>query len=69
MTKLEEILALVRSINEDEFEEQLTSGNSLDDVHKELLFLAEKIESKKKRTNTIIEHISDCYKGDFFNSG
>jgi len=39
----------------------------LDDVHKELLFLAEKIESKKKRTNTIIEHISDCYKGDFFN--
>jgi two-component system, sensor histidine kinase len=67
MTKLEEILALVRSINKDEFQEQLTTGNSLDDVHKELLFLAEKIESKKKRTDIIIEHISNCYAGDFFN--
>ncbi|SHF69211.1 His Kinase A (phospho-acceptor) domain-containing protein [Flavobacterium fluvii] len=67
MTKLEEILVLVRSINEDEFQEQLTNGNSLEDVHKELLFLAEKMESKKKRTNVIIEHISNCYAGDFFN--
>lgn len=67
MSKLEEILALVRSINEDEFQEQLTYGDSLDDVHKELLFLAEKIKSKKNRTNAIIEHISDCYSGDFFN--
>ncbi|PRZ26586.1 ATP-binding protein [Flavobacterium granuli] len=67
MTKLEEVLVLVRSINEDEFQEQLTNGNSLDDVYKELLFLAEKIESKKKRTNIIIEHISNCYAGDFFN--
>ncbi|NGY38569.1 response regulator [Flavobacterium sp. XN-5] len=67
MSKLEEILTLVRSINEDEFQEQLTYGDSLDDVHKELLFLAEKIESKKNRTNAIIEHISDCYSGDFFN--
>jgi len=67
MTKLEEILALVRSINEDEFQEQLTNGDSLDDVHEELLFLAKKIESKKNRTNAIIEHISNCYAGDFFN--
>ena len=67
MTKLEEILALVRSINADEFQEQLTAGDSLDDIHKELLFLAEKIESKKKRTDVIIEHISNCYAGDFFN--
>lgn len=66
MSKLEQILALVRSINEDEFQEQLTYGDSLDDVHKELLFLAEKIESKKNRTNAIIEHISNCYSGDFF---
>jgi two-component system CheB/CheR fusion protein len=67
MTKLKEILALVRSINTDEFQGQLTNGDSLDDVHKELLFLAEKIESKKKRTDVIIEHISNCYAGDFFN--
>lgn len=67
MTKLEEVLALVRSINEDEFQEQLTYGNSLEDVHKELLFLAEKIASKKERTNIIIDHISNCYSGDFFN--
>lgn len=67
MTKLEEILALVRSINADEFQEQITTGDSLDDVHKELLFLSEKIESKKRRTDVIIEHISNCYAGDFFN--
>lgn len=67
MTKLEEILALVRSINADEFHKQFTTGDTLDDVHKELLFLAEKIESKKKRTGVIIEHMSNCYAGDFFN--
>jgi signal transduction histidine kinase/CheY-like chemotaxis protein len=67
MTKLEEILALVRSINADEFHKQFTTGDTLDDVHKELLFLAEKVESKKKRTGVIIEHMSNCYAGDFFN--
>ncbi|MBW4361620.1 ATP-binding protein [Flavobacterium taihuense] len=67
MTKLEEILVLVRSINADEFQQQCTNGNSLEDVHKELLSLAEKIESKKKRTDVIIEHISNSYAGDFFN--
>lgn len=67
MSKLKEILTLVRSINEDEFQEELTNGDSLDDVHTELLFLAEKIASKKNRTNAIIEHISNCYAGDFFN--
>jgi two-component system CheB/CheR fusion protein len=66
MSKLEEILALVRSINADEFQTQLTNGDSLDDVHKELLFLAEKIDSKKKRTDIIIEKISNSYAGDFF---
>lgn len=67
MSKLEKILALVRSINEDEFQEQLTHGDSLDDVYEELLFLAKKIESKKKRTGIIIEQISNCFAGDFFN--
>ncbi|KDN54261.1 ATP-binding protein [Flavobacterium seoulense] len=67
MSKLEKILALVRSINEDEFQEQLTHGDSLDDVYEELLFLAEKIESKKKRTAVIVDHISNCFAGDFFN--
>ncbi|MEO8236755.1 MAG: ATP-binding protein [Flavobacterium sp.] len=67
MTKLEEILALVRSINEDEFQEQHTHGDSLEDVHKELLFLTEKMQSKKRRTDVIIEHISDSYAGHFFN--
>jgi len=67
MSKLEKILALVRSINQDEFQEQLTHGDSLDDVYQELFFLAEKIESKKKRTGVIIEQISNCFAGDFFN--
>ncbi|MBA0884157.1 ATP-binding protein [Flavobacterium undicola] len=67
MSKLEEILTLVRSINEDEFQEQLTHGESLEDVYQELVFLAKKIESKKKRTAVIVEHISNCFTGDFFN--
>lgn len=67
MSKLEQILALVRSINEDEFQEQLTHGDSLDDVYEELVFLAEKIASKKQRTAVIVEQISNCFAGDFFN--
>jgi len=66
MTKLKEILALVRSINADEFHVQITNGGRLDDVYKELLFLSEKMESKKNRTDLIIDHISNCYAGDFF---
>lgn len=67
MSKLEKILALVRSINEDEFQEQLTHGNTLDDVYEELVFLSEKMTSKKTRTESIIEQMSNCYAGDFFN--
>lgn len=67
MSKLSEIFALVRSINEDEFQGQLTEGESLDELHTELLFLSQKIESRKNRTDVIIEHISNCYAGDFFN--
>ncbi|WP_418263993.1 sensor histidine kinase [Flavobacterium faecale] len=66
MSKLEEILKLVRSINADEFQSQLTVGDSLDDVYEELLFLAKKIEAKKKRITVIIEHISNCFAGNFF---
>jgi two-component system CheB/CheR fusion protein len=66
MSKLKEILALVRSINGDEFHEQITDGDSLDDVYRELLFLSQKIESKKNRTDVIIDHISNCFAGDFF---
>ncbi|MFL9831357.1 ATP-binding protein [Flavobacterium sp. ST-87] len=67
MSKLEKILALVRSINEDEFQEQLTHGDTLDDVYEELVFLSEKMTSKKNRTEGIIEQMSNCYAGDFFN--
>lgn len=67
MSKLEEILTLVRSINKDEFQEQITHGDSLDDVYEELLFLAGKIADKKRRTGIIVEHISNCFAGDFFN--
>src|SRR6478736_3943557 len=67
MSNLKEIFALVRGMNEDEFQDQLTDGESLDELHMELLFLAKKIESRKLRTNIIIEHISNCYAGDFFN--
>ena len=67
MSKLEKILTLVRSINEDEFQEQITRGDSLDDVYEELLFLAGKIADKKRRTGIIVEHISNCFAGDFFN--
>lgn len=67
MSKLNEILALVRSMNADEFEGQLTHGESLEELHKELVFLDKKIQSRRERTHEIIEHISNCYAGDFFN--
>jgi two-component system CheB/CheR fusion protein len=67
MTQLEDILALVRSMNADEFREPLTNGNTLDDLHKELLFLQSRIQAAKDRTQSIIDHIADCFTGDFFN--
>ncbi len=67
MTKLEEILALVRSINEDEFQEQLTYGDSLEDVHKELLFLAEKITSKRKKSILSLTILLGVMPAIFFN--
>lgn len=67
ISKEAKILALIRSINADEFQEQHTSGDSLDDVYDELVFLAEKMQSKKDRTEEIIEQISNCYGGNFFN--
>ncbi len=64
---LDEVLKLVREINFDEFQNQITTGNSLEDVYQELVFLSNKMKSKKERADAIIEHISGCYEGDFFN--
>jgi len=66
MTPIEEILALVRSVNADEFEEQLTSGKELDDLLKEILFLTEKLENRKQRMHEVIEQITECFAGNFF---
>lgn len=67
MAQLEEIAALVRSINSDEFQEPLTQTDSLDDIHRELKFLAARLDERKRRTREIIDHITDCFAGNFFN--
>ncbi|MFT5347027.1 MAG: signal transduction histidine kinase/ActR/RegA family two-component response regulator [bacterium] len=66
MNSIEEILALVRSVNADEFEEQLTSGQELDDLLTEIRFLTEKLESRKQRMHEMIEQITECFAGNFF---
>jgi two-component system, sensor histidine kinase len=67
MPQLEEILALVRAMNADDFRAQLTTGNTLDDLHKELLFLDKRNKTNKQRIQGVIDHIADCIAGNFFN--
>lgn len=66
LSQLENILAIVRSINEDEFQEQLTTGNTLDDLSKEISHLSSYLIDQKNRKAKIIEHITDCCAGNFF---
>jgi signal transduction histidine kinase len=63
---IEEILFKARKLNEDEFRDHdITSGNTLNDVLKELDFYLQKHLTNKKRTEEIIKHISDFSAGDF----
>lgn len=66
MVTIEEILALVRAVNSDEFNEPPSTGNSLDDLYQEVLFLTSRIENRRQRTQSVIDHISDCFAGNFF---
>lgn len=67
MTRMEELLAMVRAVNEDEFREQLTEGNSMDDLYTELTFLTSSLLERKRRTQEMIDHIADCFTGNYFN--
>ena len=65
-SKIEEILAITRKLNEDDFRDYpITSGDSLDDVLKELKFYLQKHLFYKDKTNRITEHISNLSNGDF----
>jgi two-component system, sensor histidine kinase len=66
MSLLEEILTLVRSMNEDEFRGPITTGNTLEDLHKELIFLDERTKINKQRTQAVIDHITECIAGEYF---
>ncbi len=61
------LLLLIRSINQHEFLEPVTSGSDFEDLQKELSFLTNKLAQRKQRTSEIIDHISDCFLGNFFN--
>ena len=64
IAKLESALNIVREINRDEFKQELTNQNTLDALLIELNAISNKIQSQKKRTKEIIEHITDCCLGD-----
>lgn len=63
---LKKILKITRSINKDEFQEQLTSGNNLESLFEEISFLKNRLEDQNKRKKLIIKHITNCSSGDFF---
>jgi two-component system CheB/CheR fusion protein len=65
--KINELLKIVRRLNFDEFNEQLTFENNLDNLLIELKHHEEKFNEHQNRINVIIAHLSNCFAGDFFN--
>ena len=65
--KINELLKIVRQLNYDEFNEQLTFENNLDNLLIELKHHEEKYFEHQNRINAIITHLSDCFAGNFFN--
>jgi signal transduction histidine kinase len=65
-SKIEKILSIVRTLNADDFREySITSGNSMEDVIKELNFCLNKHLAYKEKITQIIEHITRLSSGDF----
>jgi PAS domain S-box-containing protein len=62
--KIKELLELVRSINKDEFKNEVTSENSYDDLLKEIQFLKSKIQNDHQKSEKILEHITQIASGD-----
>ena len=60
-----ELLQIVKSANQDEFQENITSGSTFSDLKKEIEFLTSRLEDQKKRKFQIIDYITECCTGKF----
>lgn len=67
LSKIKEILEVIRSISNDEFRQFDSQSISLDELFLEVKLLSDKLESERTRKNKIIEHIIACCSGNFFN--
>ena len=67
MSELTEILAKIRSLYLDEFQEAITKENTFEDLKIEIDFITQKFNEQKQRKQKIIKHIIECCAGDFYN--
>ncbi|MBI1837401.1 MAG: hypothetical protein HYR91_09070 [Flavobacteriia bacterium] len=65
--KIAKILSKIRSLYHDEFNVQITQGNSIEDILLEISHFEAKYTEQRRRESLIIEHILECIGGNFFN--
>ena len=63
--QITELLQIVRSANQDEFQEKITSGSTFSDLKKEIEFLTSRLEDQKIRKFQIIDYITECCTGNY----
>ncbi len=63
--QITELLQIVRSANQVEFQESITSGSTFSDLKKEIEFLTSRLEDQKIRKFQIIDYITECCTGNF----
>ena len=63
--QITELLQIVRSANQDEFQEKITSGSTFSDLKKEIEFLTSRLEDQKIRKFQIIDYITECCMGNY----
>lgn len=64
--QLNELIELARSIYIDEFNFPITTENTIENLKLELLEVKKRSDYKKEKTFEIIEHVTECFSGDFF---
>ena len=63
--QINELLQIVRLANQDEFQENITSGSTFNDLKKEIEFLTSRLNDQKIRKFQIIDYITECCTGNF----
>ena len=67
-SKIDELLDIVKEINEDEFRTPISNDDKFEELKQELLYLSDYVKDGKERKRNLIEHLTNCLAGNFFKS-